>query len=123
MRRVTRIDDNTIEFNDIDATRFSTFTSGGHLISFEAEDLTGYSARMQIRATADAADPALVSLTSPLDILIDDTEHTITVLMSATDTADLTFDTGVYDLELVSSAGVVVKVLRGAVTVEDEVTK
>ena len=77
---------------------------------------------MQIRATAEAT-TTLASLVSPTDITLDDTNHTITVLISATATAAYTFTSGVYDLELASSGGVVTRLLEGNVTVESEVTR
>jgi hypothetical protein len=78
---------------------------------------------MQIRATVDAADPPLVSLVSPTDITIDDTAKTVTITITAVVTAAYTFSSGVYDLEMVSGAGVVTQLLSGNVTVLDEVTR
>jgi hypothetical protein len=60
---------------------------------------------------------------SPTDIVLDDTAKTITVTISAADTAAYDFTTGVYDLELVSSGGVVTQLLAGNVTVGSEVTR
>lgn len=118
---------NTITFNDTNSGSYTAYTTGGSLVYYTPVDLTSYTARMMIRATVDAT-AVLVSLVSgvasPLSgITLDNTLKTITLLISATDTAALTFLTGVYDLELVSPAGVVTQLLSGNVTVTDEVTR
>jgi hypothetical protein len=51
---------------------------------------------------------------------LDDTAKTITITISATVTAAFTFLTGVYELEITIS-GVVTQLLRGSVTVVEEV--
>ena len=112
-----------ITLNDVDSEGFSTYTSGGSLVYWTPASLAGFSARMQIRATVDAADPPLVSLVSPTDITIDDTAKTVTITITAVVTAAYTFSSGVYDLEMVSGAGVVTQLLSGNVTVLDEVTR
>ncbi len=84
-------------------------------------NLTGYSARMQIRASVDSSS-TLVSLTSGSGITLGGAAGTIAVLISATDTASLS-QNGVYDLELVSGSGVVTRLLQGNVIVSKEVTR
>lgn len=123
MHRVTVVDANRVSFNDIDSTNFTTYTSGGSLVSYTPVDLAGYTARMMVRSTAEATGDPLLSLVSPTDIVLDNTEHTITVTIDATTTAAITWEDGVYDLELVSATGVVTKVLSGNVTAINEVTR
>ena len=85
-----------------------------------------FTARMQARATVDAADPPLISLTSPSGgIVLDDTNHTITITIAATVTAAYTFSAAVYDLEMVSgdTPAIVTKILSGNIIVADEVTR
>lgn len=120
---VTVSDPNTITFNAISSAAYATYTSGGALVYYTPLSIATCTARMQIRATVDAVDPALVSLVSPTDITLDDTNHTITVTIAAAVTAAYTFSAGVYDLELVTAAGVVTKLDSGNVTVLDEVTR
>ena len=55
-------------------------------------------------------------------IILDNAAKTITLLVSASDTAALSWKKGVYDLEVVSSSGVVTLLLYGSVTVTKEVT-
>ena len=124
--KITKTGDDTLTFNDTSSLGYTAYTSGGSLVYYTPSNLSGYAARMMVRATADAADPALVSLASPSGgIVIDNAAKTITITIAATVTAAYTFDEGVYDLELVSgdATPVVTLLLAGNVFVTDEVTK
>lgn len=123
---VTVIDANTLEINSINAAGFKPYVSGGILQYNTPVDLTGYVARMKIKdkvggtvlASTEAGD-------APLDILsiaLDTAKSTITLTISATATAALLWSKGVYELEMVSSTGVVTAILTGKVTVAKEVT-
>ena len=119
----TAVDTNTVTPNDIDSTNYTAFTSGGSLLYYTPISLAGCTARMMIRATAEAT-ATLDSFTSGVEITLDDTEHKITLVIPAADTAAYTFTSGVYDLELaVTATGVVTKLLSGNVTVLPEVTR
>ena len=87
------------------------------------KDLTGYSSSMQVRETAASSSP-LVSLSSSADsgISIDTEKSTITITISASDTADLEPGVYVYDLE-VTKEGVVTRLLQGDFEVTAEVTR
>ena len=88
-----------------------------------AINLTGYTARMQVRATYDAAS-TIVSLTSSSGITLGGSAGTIAVSVSASATAALSAPwAGVWDLELVSGGGEVTRLLEGAATVSPEVTR
>ena len=88
-----------------------------------AINLTGYTARMQVRETYSSAS-TIVSLTDGSGITLGGAAGTIAILISATTTAALTAPfSGVYDLELVSAGGVVTRLLQGAATVTPEVTR
>ena len=120
--KVTKTDANTVGFNDVDSTNYTTYTSGGSLVYPTALSLASCSARMQIRATA-AATATLASLVSPTDIVLDDAAKTVTVTITAAVTAAYTFTSGVYDLEFVNAASAVSLLMSGNVTVEAEVTR
>lgn len=86
-------------------------------------NLTGYTARMQVRETYSSSS-TIISLTQASGITLGGAAGTIAILISATTTAALTAPfSGVYDLELVSGAGVVTRVLQGAAVVTPEVTR
>lgn len=124
--KLTYVDANTIALNDTDSSGFTAYTSGGYLVGYTPINMAGFTARMQIRSTAEATGVPLLELTTENGrIAIDNTARTITLTVSATDTAALTFSAGVYDLELVSgdATPVVTKLLSGNIAVADEVTR
>ena len=128
----TTIDADTVEMNEINpydeeqGTEWPDYVSGGFLQYNTPMDLTGYTARMKIKnkvggtllASSDAADAPL----DVIDIALDNTAKTITLGIAATDSDDFTWKVGVYDLEMVSSTGVVTEILTGKVVVTKEVT-
>jgi hypothetical protein len=89
-----------------------------------AIDLTGYTARAQVRATYDSSS-TILSLTSGAgDISLGGAAGTVTITVSATVTAALTAPwAGVWDLELASGGGVVTRLLEGAASVSPEVSR
>jgi hypothetical protein len=86
-------------------------------------NLTGYTARMQIRTNKDAADPILTLTTENGGIALGGAAGTITLTITATASAAITESEGVYDLELISGSGVVTRLLQGAVEINKEVTR
>lgn len=125
------INENTIELNsvapyDANGSEWPAYVSGGFWQYNTPVDLAGYTARMKIKnkiggtvlASTEAGD-------SPLNVLaiaIDNTAKTITLSIPATATDDFAWTKGVYELEMVSPAGVVTSLISGAVTVAKEVT-
>lgn len=86
-------------------------------------NLTGYTARMHVRTTADATTTLIELTTANSRISLGGTAGTITLTISATDTAALTPGKYVYDLELVSGGGVVDRLIEGNFVVKAEVTR
>lgn len=115
------VDGNSLRL-DVDTTRFGAYTSGGEVLYHPPVNLTGYTARMQIRETVEST-TTLVSLTELSGITLGGTAGTIAIVISATATALLDFDSAVYDLEVVSAGGVVTPVAYGNVYLNDEVTR
>jgi len=110
---------------DVDTgTRGETYTAGtGCVHYFAPKTLTGWIARMDIREDIDDATP-LVALTSAGgDIVINTTTAEIQITITATVTAALDFEEGVYDLELEDSSGNVTRLTEGVVTFIKEVTR
>jgi len=89
-------------------------------------DLTGYTARLQVRESVDAV-AILLELTTTLvagsGIVLGGAAGTIQLVAPATSTDDYTWDEGVYDLELVSGTGVVTRLLQGPAKAWHEVTR
>jgi hypothetical protein len=94
-----------------------TWTEGG-----EPVDLTGWSARLQVR-TAVTSPTVLVDLESPDEILLGGTDGTIWAGLTPTHTAAL--DPGVYryDLRLTDGGPTVVYLIEGSLKVKDPVTR
>ena len=104
-------------------SRVLTWTdTGGSLV-----DLTGYSARMQVRKTAEesAIAVSLSSTGTSTGIALGGVAGTITLLIPAASTAAIPARSYVYDLELVSGApsSVVTRLVKGAFVVDAEVTR
>jgi hypothetical protein len=88
-----------------------------------AVNLTGYTARMQVRATLESASTLVELTTANSRIALGGAAGTISLTISATDTAALTAGRGVYDLELVSGSGIVTRLLQGVATISRNVTR
>jgi len=96
-------------------------------------DLTGYQARMQVRETI-ASSTVICRLSSSLDAdgtglnlsgsagNLPPASGSIGVYISAASSSAFTFDTAVYDLELVTG-GTVTRLLQGTIKLDKEVTR
>jgi hypothetical protein len=121
-RKVTVIDANTITINDVNASDFGAYTSGGYLQYFTPIDMSGCTARRSIKDKEGGT--VLLSLTTENGgLTIDNVNHTITETISAVDTAAITWRKGVSDIELVTTAsGYVSKIMADSgSTIEDVV--
>ena len=86
-------------------------------------DLTGCTARLQVRERV-ASDTALLELTTENGgLILGGANGTITLHMSAAETAGIEWRRGVYDLEIAFPDGTVIRRLQGRVTVSPEVTR
>lgn len=85
-------------------------------------NLTGYSARMQVRTSVNAS-TTLLSITNSDYITLGGSLGTVAISVPASVTDDLIAGRHVYDFELVSSGGQVWRVLEGKFTVSPEVTR
>ena len=88
-----------------------------------AVNLTGYTARMQVRSTLESATTVVELTTANGRIALGGAAGTITLTIAAADTAALTAGRGVYDLELVSGSGIVTRLLQGVATISRNVTR
>lgn len=85
-------------------------------------DLTGYTARMQIRATITST-VVIAELTTTTGITLGGTTGNIELKLTATQTAAITAKVGVYDLELQDTAGFVTRLISGDIEFSHEVTR
>ena len=119
----TSVSANTLTFNSINATTYTTYTAGTGIVEYnQPVDLTGYTARMQIREKV-TSDIVIKELTTANGgIVIDTTNMTITIYIAAADTTLFTFKSAVYSLELVNAA-IVIPFIYGNMTLDTEITR
>jgi hypothetical protein len=91
-------------------------------VAGSAVNLTGYSARMQVRQYADST-ATVFSFVNGTGITLGGTAGTITLAAVATATSPVETGQYVYDLELVSGAGYVTRLVEGNFVVYAEVTR
>ena len=86
-------------------------------------NLTGYaSAQMDLRENPDATDPIISLTTGNSRITLGGSAGTVTLSISATDTAALSVDDGVFDLEIVSGGNVVTRLIEGTYSIRRNIT-
>ncbi len=85
------------------------------------KNLDGVTGRMQVRATIDATSALVEFTTSNGKMAINGELGTVTLALSAAETAALT-QGGVYDLELIDASGEVDRLLEGNFNLEQNVT-
>ncbi len=112
-RLVTVVDADTIEFNEMDATGFSPYVSGGFVQFYTPQDLAGYVGRFVVKdriggnvLLSSRVEDAPLNLAT---VSIDLAEKKIVITIDADDTEGLPFRDGVAELEMESSTGVVTK--------------
>lgn len=86
-------------------------------------NLSGYTARLMARTAAGAATAFITLTTENGGVALGGAAGTVTLNMSAAQTAALSPVNGVYDLEMVDSGGLVTRLLQGNLFVSAEVTK
>lgn len=86
-------------------------------------DLTGYTARMQIRSELESPTVLVTLTTENGGITLGGVLGTIDLYLSAAATALFAWDSGVYDFEFIAPGGDVIRYLYGAVSVSPEVTR
>jgi len=113
-----------LDGNTITIEQGSTFSISMNWTDSDGDtiDVSTYTARMIGRADNEA--DAIFSWTNGNEITLAATNPNVVITASATATAAYTAPLlGVYDLELVSSTGVVTKILKGRLRIDREVTR
>lgn len=88
-----------------------------------AVDLTGCTARAQVRADIDSPDVLLQLTTENGRIVLGGVTGEIRLHIDAVTTAAIDWESGVYDLEVVFANGTVVRRMAGSVVVSREITR
>jgi hypothetical protein len=87
------------------------------------KDLTGYTGRMQVRATVDAVAILMEASTALSTIVIDGPNGTVAVTVPADVTGAMTWTSGVYDLEVSTGPTNVIRLVEGFASLSKEVTR
>lgn len=86
-------------------------------------NLTGYTARMQVRTSIKSSELVTELTTGNSRIVLTPELGKIELVLTAAQTAALPAKQCVYDLELVSPSGVVTRLLQGTFLISPEVTR
>lgn len=86
-------------------------------------DLTGCTARLQVRATVNSPIKLIELTTENGGITLGGTSGTIELHFAPADTEGANWRDGVYDLEIVMGGGYVRRLLSGVVLLDPEVTR
>lgn len=97
--------------------------AGTPIESLVPADLTGYTARMQVRKHVESPHILLELTTGNGRITVTPLTGRIDLIVDAVTTSALNFTTAVYDVEIVSTGGIVTRLVRGKVTLIPEVTR
>jgi hypothetical protein len=119
----TVLDQDTISINAINALGYTAYVSGGVVEYNKPVDLTGMTARMQIRARVDSTTVLHELTTENGGIVLDNTAKTIKLIIPATITASLAFIQAVYNLEVIDAQNIVTNFASGSVGAVKEVTR
>ena len=89
-----------------------------------AIDITSFTAKLQVRDTKGSLllDLSTTPNANGSKLTLGGSNGQITILITATDTAAMTFTTARYDLKLTAPNGVATRLIKGAVSLDKQVT-
>jgi len=119
---VTSATVDTVTINEVNSLSYPAYTTGGVLVYNQPMDLTGMTARMQVRPSLTSSTIIDTYTTELGTIVIDNDVKTITILVPASVTTSYTFSTGVYSLELVQGS-TVYQIITGTISLTQEITR
>ena len=88
-----------------------------------AVSLIGFTGAMSLKESPTATDTILSLTTSNGRMTIDGDAGTVTLNISATDTAGLEPDDGVFDIEITSGAAVVTRLIEGTYSIRRNISR
>lgn len=120
--RATVIDVDHIQINRINSLLMKPHTAGSGVIKYRSVvDLNGYKAFIHFRDRVGGT--ILYTLSSDLgNIVLDTVLQSISIIIPDEISAAFAWKKGVYDLDMVSSGGVVTTILSGDIVIEKETT-
>lgn len=121
--QVTATTTDTITINAVNTLAYKSYVSGGVLEYNTPVNLSGYTARMQIRSKITDTSTIAELTTENAGIVLNNVNKTILLQLPALTTAAFNFINAVYSLELISSGGQVTTLIAGNITLVKEVTR
>jgi len=124
LRRITLIDADTVEFNDVNGISFTAYVAGGQLVYREPLDLSQFvEARMNVKASVTGPILATYKHTTG-ELLIDLVTDSLRLTLDTTDTSALAAGKRYFDIELVRLDGSVQPICsaKSVLTVLPEIT-
>lgn len=121
--QVTSVTPDTITINAVNTLAYKSYISGGVLEYNTPVNLSGYTARMQIRSKVDSLDTIAELTTENAGIVLNNINKTILLQIPALTTSAFSFINAVYSLELIASGGQVTTLVTGTITLVKEVTR
>lgn len=121
--QVTSTTTNSITINTLNSLSYKDYVSGGILEYNTPVNLSGYTARMQIRSKVGSLDSIVELTTQNAGIILNNTNKTILLQIPALTTSTFNFTNAVYSLELIASGGQVTTLTNGNITLVKEVTR
>ena len=121
---VNNVTASTLTVNSINSSGYTAYTTGGTVEYYAPYPLQFYSAVLQIRAYVNI-DSVRLALNSGANggIVLDTNNSTITVTLTAQQTAQFNFTTAVYGMELTDTSGNVTPFIAGNITVVKDVIR
>lgn len=119
---ITNTTANDLTFGGINSAGYTTYTSGGIIEFNEPMNLSGVTARMQIRQKITSTTVIDEFTTENSGIIVDNNSKTVTLTMTAAETEAYTFKSAVYSMELISGS-IVTPFIYGNITLESEITR
>jgi hypothetical protein len=110
----TVVDANNVALNAVSSAEYSTWTAGGALVYDTPVSLAGATVTMEFYTDPDRTGTPLVTLTSGVEIALDDTLKTITPTLQ---TEDLAWTTAYFRVDATVGT-TVTELLRGVLTIE-----
>lgn len=115
------VDTDNIELENTNGLGLSSYQASGAVVYHPPVDLTGATARMQIKTSVEDT-TALFSWDSSGGEITIDNQGKITLSVDPATLTDIEFTEGVYDLEVEESGGEVTRIAYGPIAVSQEVT-
>lgn len=115
--QVTNIGTNTLTINDINSISFKAYASGGIVEYNTPVNLSGFTAKMQIKDSVDSTEVIRELNTENGGIIIDNIGKVIILNLSASITSAFTFTNAYYALEVISAGNQATLFCVGNITV------